>query len=190
MSKSTASMGKASTTSRTEESVEASNAPPTIPLEYDVFDGTLPEQQPRRPWLIPVVLMVVTAILAVIIPVAVIYTRPPKQHDMVRQTPAPIVKPEMTLEDLQLIVPNLTQATLDRILQDPLGPQASALDWVEADPYDWYAYEDWRKVQRYALAVLFHSLSGTGWLTSTWVRLNWMAHHKDEVRVICSRLYT
>lgn len=180
MNASQASKMSAYTNNTEDMSIDPSSAPPTIPLEPDYFSPRIPEPG-RKPWAIPVIIMVITAVLAVTIPVVVLVGKEEEHYEnnVARHTPPPLPgKKGLTLEELNLLVPGLGEDTLERIKADKLSPQALALDWVKGDPYDWEGYEDSRKLQRYVLSVIFYALGGIGWGEAR--NLRWNKHHIHE----------
>lgn len=171
-------------TDRTHEdsSISCSDEVARIPLEVDHFDGTPPpaQQEEKPQWIIPVVIMALTAVLAIVIPCAVILTREPEPANLIRATPPPLpVKANMTLQELQFLVPGSTEATLQDILRGDDTPQNMAIDWVKSDD-GWDAYPDWRKVQRYAMTTIWFALNGPTWGNFLPIRLDWGSHHLHE----------
>jgi hypothetical protein len=64
-------------------------------------------------------------------------------------------------------------------LQNETSPQSTALEWLLKDNEgnNATAYENWRLIQRYALAVLYYSTSGESWLNNE----NWLTpEHECE----------
>jgi hypothetical protein len=60
----------------------------------------------------------------------------------------------------------LPQESFHRSTGDPHSPQARALQWLDESLHG-SAMPAWRVLQRYALAVVYYSLHGEGWLNST-----------------------
>jgi len=72
---------------------------------------------------------------------------------------------------------DLPNSTIEKILQDFDSPQASAYRWLERDPYlEQYVGQEFRLVQRYALATLYYALDGDNWL----MRGGWMDYNISE----------
>jgi hypothetical protein len=72
------------------------------------------------------------------------------------------VLPEKSTSPLQKLKSLLIPVSFDNgtALQTPLTPQNNALNWL-ANNTHLYSYSDAKKIQRYALATLFFSTSGT-----------------------------
>jgi hypothetical protein len=80
-------------------------------------------------------------------------------------------------------VTRLPKDSLQRSAVDPQSPQARALVWLDRS-LDGSTLVAWRVLQRYALAVLYFSLNGAGWLYSTdWLtnlnECDWKAQSAD-----------
>ncbi|CAB9522455.1 expressed unknown protein [Seminavis robusta] len=56
----------------------------------------------------------------------------------------------------------LHRNTRKAILDDPTSPQARANNWMWEDPY-FDTYPKWQKIQRFALAVIYHAMEGDNW---------------------------
>lgn len=83
--------------------------------------------------------------------------------------PAPVASDETLL--LSLLPPFTTEA----IHADTSSPQAQAFDWLLNDP-SFHSYPDWRKVQRFALAIFYFATNGQRWHYNT----NWMSYNHSE----------
>ena len=122
-----------------------------------------------------VVIIVVTAVL-----IPIITGDNPKEQSV----PVPASNLNESAHDKRdfSLVPNMTEATIQAILEDPDSPQSLAFDWILKDP-NWDTYEDWRKQQVYALACLYNSIPPAG--NAAWrifQLLNVMNHHVPECK--------
>lgn len=78
------------------------------------------------------------------------------------------------------LLPDSTKRKM--IAQDPSSPQSKAFDWVLGDPsLDTYLYNDnienWRLLQRFALATLYYATDGpNSWFNAT----NWLSYEHHE----------
>lgn len=77
------------------------------------------------------------------------------------------------------VLPGLPEVSYQRIMEDPNSAQARAFEWLAKDP-NLMSYEDYRKVQRYALATLYISTGGPEGLW-TWYG-GWMDHDTHECK--------
>ncbi|CAB9522456.1 Leucine Rich Repeat [Seminavis robusta] len=69
----------------------------------------------------------------------------------------------------------LHQNTRKAILDDPTGPQARANNWMWEDPY-LDSHPKWQKIQRFALAVVYHAMEGDNWFRND----NWLSYEVPE----------
>jgi hypothetical protein len=84
-----------------------------------------------------------------------------------KTTPTPTHYPPF-LEDLEA-------GTIKAILEDPSSPQYHANLWLRQDPaFD--SYPEWRKIQRFSLAVKYYATNGDQWFRND----HWLSYDVSE----------
>lgn len=86
---------------------------------------------------------------------------------------------DMSIEDYVLSI--LPDSTVDVLMADNdtespswLSPQTLALQWLLQDPF-LERYPDWRILQRFAMATMYHATRGTSW----WNNEGWMSYNHE-----------
>lgn len=84
--------------------------------------------------------------------------------------------PSPTTQDFALLENLIASISLDggAALEDVESPQSRALQWLVSNK-QLAEYQDWKRIQRYVLAVIYYSLDGDNWFEST----GWMSD-EDE----------
>lgn len=72
--------------------------------------------------------------------------------------------------------PSVLPELLQQSLLDPTSPQSKAMEWMMEDPKHWSEIPLERKLQRYALVVIYYSTAGDTWVDST----SWLDHSTSE----------
>lgn len=89
----------------------------------------------------------------------------------IEPTPSPTLSPEsVAVQEL------IESVSFDggAALRNASSPQSMALEWLQQDSMN-TAYEDWRLIQRYVLAVLYYSTNGENWVDNT----NWLSDENE-----------
>jgi len=77
------------------------------------------------------------------------------------------------------ILPLLPDITVQAIQQDIQSPQAMAFAWFAEDS-NWSTHEEWKKLQRFAMATFYYSFGGSSWPTDNDQAKNWLRVDLDE----------
>ena len=85
---------------------------------------------------------------------------------------SPTQAPTMFSFFVQSLLPSFSQ---DAIYSNPNSPQARALEWVVNDP-NFTSYQEWRVLQRFALATIFYATEGETWYNAT----HWLSYNVSE----------
>jgi hypothetical protein len=106
---------------------------------------------------------------------------PPSSTTTVSPTPSP------TSQDFASVQSLIRSVSLDggKTLEDASSPQYRALEWLSQNEY-LETYPDWRRIQRYALAVFFFATSGQDWVGNrAWLsdddECTWFSAALDEI---------
>lgn len=141
--------------SSTERTGDDTNRPPEGSSDFWFQDWDEKQKRNRkRIYLLIGGLLVIAA--AVGIPTAIVLTGNGKEDDTEDS-----VRVEATGNTTKefLLVPNLTQHTLDA-LKDPHSYQSWAYGWVEDEiDWDWDTYPPWRQRQRFAIACIYYAFN-------------------------------
>lgn len=131
-----------------------------IPL--DLEEESLEEQVRRRKLYYALSFWIVAlAIVGVLL--GIFLGKAPNSSNETDQSPTPSPS---TLEfaSLQELIESVSpNGSSTESLNDPSSPQYAALTWLEGNA-NLDVYPDWKKIQRYALAVLYYSTNGDDWL--------------------------
>lgn len=145
-----------------------------------------PEQEHNRHrrhqlWLVLAILLAIMTLVGTIL--GVTFLRPKSNNNdnatSFEPTPSPTFRAFGELQQL------LEYVSFDRgaALQDPDSPQSKALTWLAGDT-NFKNYPDWRRMQRYALAVFYYSTNGDewrdngGWLSEA-DECTWLTHETN-----------
>jgi hypothetical protein len=104
-----------------------------------------------KQWLIGASIMIVTAIIAIAF--GVVLGRSNDENDANTESPMFIL-----LEDMVRSV----WSHSSEVILDESSPQYSALKWLEGNTY-LNEYPEWKRIQRYILAILYYSTNGDSW---------------------------
>lgn len=90
---------------------------------------------------------------------------------------APSAAPTWDLvEAKEFLIKLLPERTVEIIQNDPLSPQAKALEFVAIDKVKHGGSPKWQMLQRFALVALYHSTDGDQWQNNK----GWLDHDKSE----------
>jgi hypothetical protein len=97
-----------------------------------------------------------------------------RAREEMQPTEAPKPSPQEVIQELEGL---LSSVSLDngRALRTASSPQNNALNWLANNNTNLEEYTDDQKIQRYALATLFFSTSGTRWNQNK----NWMSNEVE-----------
>jgi hypothetical protein len=99
----------------------------------------------------------------------------PTQSPTLLPTLAPTAAPtSATLPDLIELL-SLVSPDGGTALATPLTPQNKAVNWLAVNNTNLDSYSDKRKIQRFALGVLYYSTNGTNWSNNT----GWLTNENE-----------
>jgi hypothetical protein len=140
------------------------NLPSAVPLNDDEFNG----RKRKRRLLFGAgasVLFAIAIILAIVLGVTM---RRTKSNRAVPTTLAEPPTPTPTSGDFASLKSLIESVSFDggAALANRTSPQSKALAWLERNE-NLQEYPDWRRIQRYVLAVFYYSTNGDEWTDST-----------------------
>lgn len=124
------------------------------------------------------ILLGVVAIVAVVVAVAMSQgssESDAKRTGLTDVTPTQAPTLGTTVDPNEKAILSLLPPSSVEAVQKPGTPQAMACDWLTKDP-NFSSYPSWRIVQRYAMAVFYHSTGGPSWVNDT----HWMSYEHHE----------
>lgn len=153
----------------TEEQVRESQAQQNdlpIGMPVDIEEERRREAAAKRRHMRWIAFSIVLALLFLIGTVLGVTLRPssvppPSTTTAVSPTPSPTSQAFASVQSL------IRSVSLDdgRTLEDASSPQYRALEWLSENEY-LETYPDWRRIQRYALAVFFFATNGQEWIVN------------------------
>lgn len=120
--------------------------------------------------LLGVAVLLILLAVAIVVPVVLTQNSSSEEDETLKGVSSLEEKEEKKIDFA--LVPNITNATIQAIIEDPFSQQGQAYEWIARDP-NWDTYEDWRKQQRFAMACFALALKKvtTGYSFAT---------HRDE----------